>query len=492
MISTQRSSLLLTLLGGGLLCGVTQAAPAEVYDPPSLIRVHHEGPALETMHRVIEAGGDVITRGETWFEAVLPQTIALDSNAFSALTGRARGEILEENVDRQLDEFRGKADAGDYHTPAEVEAEIAALVEAYPEIIRKEVIGTTHEGRPVTAVRIGPEGEGRPTFMICGMHHAREWISVEVPMGLIHQLVEGYDQDPEIRTLVDSREVWVIPVLNPDGLEYSQKNYRMWRKNRRDNGNGVYGVDLNRNWGYKWGQGGSSSSPSSSTYMGPGPFSEPELQALKALALREKPVASMSFHSYGRLVLWPWSWQYDEAPQDAVLAEHGRAMAKFNGYSPKQSSDLYPSSGDFDDWFHSELGAITYTFELATRFVPSESQIPGIVEKNLKALRYYLENCADPFAGMPPRNLENAPRTPAERLQAAARRRLDRAAALRGQDLDPSQSAELERLEAEVLEVVTLMGHQGQLKDFLGLVKGTAPEVRQVLSRAYRQAVQER
>jgi carboxypeptidase T len=440
------------------------------------------------MEAVLEAGGDVLIRGDHWFEALLPSTIAMDGNAFQNLTGDDRGEILEENVDHQLDVFREKADAGDYHTVAEVMDEIQGMVAAHPDILAYESIGTTHEGRAIPAVRVGPPGEGRPTFFVVAMHHAREWISVEVPMGLLNHLVNGYASDPAIKDLVDSREIWVIPVLNPDGLEYSQSNYRMWRKNRRDNGNGVYGVDLNRNWGYKWGHGGSSSSPRSDTYMGPEPFSEPELQALKALALREQPTASVSFHSYGKLVLWPWSWQYDAAPQDTILAHHAKEMAKLNGYSPKQSSDLYPSSGDFDDWFYGELGAISYTIELANRFVPDESQIPEIVSKNVQALLYYLKNCAAPFAGLAARSSGGIASSPSERQLVLARQRLDRVRKLRQTELGADGLRALERLEGEVVELVQVMGQKGQLKAYLELVKGASAATRKQLGRAYRQA----
>ncbi len=370
---------------------------AETYRAPAHVRVFHGDEAIATMDAIVEAEGAIIGRGKGWFDAILPQDLALKGQAAMGLTEGARFEVLDKNIDDQLKRFDGRPNAGVYHTVAEVESEIAQLVENYPDLISSESIGTTFEGRPVRAVRISSQGDDAnlPTFFVCGMHHAREWISVEVPMGLIHQLVENYASDPEIRALVDSREIWVIPVLNPDGLEYSQTKKRMWRKNRRKNSDNSYGVDLNRNWGYQWGKKGASTRPSSDTYRGTEAFSEPELVALRDLALRERPTASLSFHSYGQLVLWPCSYDYDVAPDDLVLAHHAREMAKLNGYEAKQSAGLYPASGDFDDWFHGVLGAMSYTFELGKQFVPDEAKVPGIVEKNLKAVHYYLKNCAD-------------------------------------------------------------------------------------------------
>ena len=391
----RRPAGLAALLGAGLLVSTTHAADG--YVPPALVRIHHTGTPAASIEAVLEAGGEVIQRQRGWFDALLPSDLAQSEGAFAGLAEGDRGEVLEADIDRQLDRFRGVEDVGVYHTIAEVQSEITELAAAHPDVMTVEVIGKSFEGRDIHAVRIGPAGDGRPTFLICGMHHSREWISVEVPMGLIHQLVEGYDQDASIKELVDSREVWVVPVLNPDGLEYSQTEYKMWRKNRRHNPDGSYGVDLNRNWGYMWGGQGASPSPGSDTFRGAEAFSEPELQALRDLALREQPVASLSFHSYSELVLWPWSYDYDHAPDEDVMMLHGRKMAALNGYTAEKSTDLYPSSGDFDDWFYGTLGALSFTIELGKQFVPSQGEVPGIVAANLKALDYYLRNCADPF-----------------------------------------------------------------------------------------------
>ena len=327
------SPALLSTLCGALLAAASPASGPEVYVAPALVRIHHEGAPDASVRSVRGAGGEIVSRGKGWFDAVVPQDEVRDGVAFLGLGEGDTGEVVELDLDRQLDRFRGQGDAGVYHTYGEVKAEIDALVAARPDLISTESIGETIEGRPIHAVRISGTSEPRPTFLICGLHHAREWISVEVPMGLIHLLVESYDSDPQIKELVDSREVWVVPVLNPDGLEYSQTEYKMWRKNRRPHENGAYGVDLNRNWAYMWGNAGASTNPRSDTYRGEGPFSEPELQALRDLALRERPVAALSFHSYSELVLWPWGYGYDTPPDEEVLARHGRAMAALNGYN---------------------------------------------------------------------------------------------------------------------------------------------------------------
>jgi carboxypeptidase T len=367
------------------------------------------------MDRLFEAGYDVVARGRGWMDALISQDLAMNGLQELGLEAAEglRLEILRQNADEELLAFKDKADVGVYHTYAEVKAEIDGYIQAHSEIIRYESVGTSIEGRPIHAVQITGPGDyqGRPAQLVTGLHHAREWISVEVPMAFIKMLVEGYGSDAEITELVNERNIWVIPVVNPDGLNYSQTEYKMWRKNRRRNPGGSYGVDPNRNYGYQWGTGGASPSPDSDTYRGPAAFSEPEIQAVRDLGIREGFVSAISFHSYSELVLWPWGYTYDPAPDEDALALHGTKMAAFVGYKPQQSSDLYPTSGDFDDWFYGDQGTLAYTFELGRQFVPPESQIPGIVSGNLKALRYFLANCADPFPLVTHRGLESTTNT---------------------------------------------------------------------------------
>src|SRR5690606_24982078 len=128
-----------------------------------------------------------------------------------------------------------------------------------------------------------PKHDSLPTSLLLGCHHAREHLSVEVPLKAAQYLARNYATNPRIKELLDTREVWIVPMINPDGAEYdiATGRYRMWRKNRRDNGDGTYGVDLNRNYATGWGGPGSSASPKSDVYHGPGAFSEPETRAVR-------------------------------------------------------------------------------------------------------------------------------------------------------------------------------------------------------------------
>ncbi len=374
-------------------------AGAEDYVPPALCRVHLGAAsgdgrtAPELARQLAEAGGDVVVRGADWLDVVVPSDRVEGGSFFAGLGRDLTIEVRERNLDARLARFREVPDAGAYHTYEEVEAVIRSLVEARPDLVHHEVVGTSWEGRSIHAVRISSGGEDLPAYMITGAHHAREWISVEVPVALMRWLVESYDTDPEAKALVDSRRIWVVPVVNPDGLVYSQTHYRMWRKNRRDNGDGEFGVDLNRNYGHVFGQAGSSDSTWSDVYHGPEAFSEPETRALRDLVARERCVGTLSFHSYGELVLFPWSYGYEESPDHAALAAMAAGIAAKNGYTAEKSSDLYPSSGDFDDWFYGDAGAVSFTIELANQFVPDEDEIPAIVGANLPAVAWFLKEC---------------------------------------------------------------------------------------------------
>ncbi len=223
---------------------------------------------------------------------------------------------------------------------------------------------------------------------------------MEVPLLVAERLLETYDSDPSVREIVDGCELWIVPLLNPDGLEYSIGTYRYWRKNRRDNGDGSFGVDLNRNYGQAWGLDdvGSSSDPSSGVFRGRSAFSEPETAALRDLVLGRGFDAVVSYHSFGQLILYPWAYTAAPAPLQPVLEALGRDMAVLiaavggRAYAVGQSGeDLYLSNGDAADWAYAELGVPAYTIELP----PRGSRARGIHQRGGGHRRY--------FQGEPPR-----------------------------------------------------------------------------------------
>lgn len=299
----------------------------------------------------------------------------------------------------------GPPDAGLYHTNDEIEKELRALEAAFPDIAKVFDLGESGEQRRIWAIKISDNvatEEGEPEILFVGGHHAREWIAVDVPLLLAKHLATQYNADSAVRSLVDNREIWVVPLLNPDGHQYSVTNDRLWRKNRRNNGDGTFGVDLNRNYSFEWGGPGSSGDTFSETYRGPSAFSEPETQVIRDLASGHDFLAMISYHNYSQLVLFPWGHTNAPAPDEALLSQLAVTMAdsilNVHGkrYVPEQSSDLYLASGDATDWLYGETRVPSYTIELRPRssrpgFLLPESEIQPTFEENLPAALFLIE-----------------------------------------------------------------------------------------------------
>jgi hypothetical protein len=308
------------------------------------------------------------------------------------------------------------SDSG-YHNYAEMTSEINALVAAHPAIMRQQVIGTSYGGRNIVAIKISDNAgtdEAEPEVLFTHHQHAREHLTVEMALYLLHQFGDTYATDSRIKNIVDSREIWIIPDLNPDGGEYdiATGSYRSWRKNRQPNSGSSYvGTDLNRNWNYRWGCcGGSSGSKSSETYRGASAESAPEVRIVadfvrgRVVGGRQQITAGIDFHTYSQLVLWPFGYTTANTPtgmtadQYNTFATFGRTMAATNGYTPEQSSDLYITDGSIDDWLWGNQGIWAYTFEMypgpngSSGFYPPDEVIPAQTSRNREAVLLLLEN----------------------------------------------------------------------------------------------------
>lgn len=294
-----------------------------------------------------------------------------------------------------------------YHDYVEMLAEINQVAAAYPDITRVITAGVSLEGRIIPAVKISdaPEADDptEPAVLFFSLTHAREHLTVEMALAVIRLFTAGYGCDPAITNLVKTREIWVLPNVNPDGGEYDVASgyYQSWRKNRRPNGDGSSGVDLNRNYGYRWGCcGGSSPWPSSDLYRGPTAFSEPETQIVRDFALAHPDIrAAITFHTYSELILYPYGYTYTDLPADMDGRDHqafvalAQRMAQTNGYTPGQASDLYITSGDAVDWLYGERRIFAFTFEMYPNsgdpgFYPPGSVIERETQRNLAAVTY--------------------------------------------------------------------------------------------------------
>jgi len=306
-----------------------------------------------------------------------------------------------------------------YHNYAELTQALQTLEKENPDIVKLTSFAKTTEGRDMWVVRISADlahADTKPAVIYMGGHHAREHLSVELPLMWAQYLVDEYKkQNPRVVSLLQSRDVHIIPTVNPDGMEYDIKDgaYKMWRKNRKQNADGTYGVDLNRNYGYQWGTGGSSSNTSSEIYMGPKPFSEVETIAMKDYIEAHTNITTLlSLHSYSKLVLYPWGYQYDgvtDTKDHAVLEKMAKTMASWNGYTPEQTSELYIASGDTTDWAYGTHKIISFTFELDPAssgfgggFYPGAGVIQPVFQKNLEPFLYLLEYSDNPYRVLEP------------------------------------------------------------------------------------------
>ncbi|MEO5668006.1 MAG: M14 family metallopeptidase [Bdellovibrionota bacterium] len=309
--------------------------------------------------------------------------------------------------------------AARYTSYPEVVQQLKALEASNTSLVTLMSLGRSTEGRDIPMVRISSrsiaqaEGEKLPVVFYMGCHHAREHLSVEVPLMYAKYLVAQYATNPDIKRLLDTREVYIAPIINADGHVYDYRNGirgQMWRKNRRSNGDGTYGVDLNRNYGWGWGTGGSSTDTSSDVYMGPAPFSEIETQNVKNFVdTQPRMTTLLTLHTFSELVLYPWGGTYDKIGEKAgnpsdypVFQKMANDIAAWNKYTPEQSSDLYIASGDTTDWAYGTHGIFAFTFELSPNsmwgggFYPSPNVIEPTFEANLKPMLYMLEFANNP------------------------------------------------------------------------------------------------
>ena len=388
--SAVASSLVLVLV---LVSGLASAAGAAPEQPAApLLEVYTGEVELGQLEEIVALGVD---RHELQVRAATDggkDTVAVEAVLSPEQARFLRGRGLDlhvKTVDGQAVTQRAAAQAADGHEvfrpylgAGGLKEEIEQVAADNPDIAKAVSIGKTTLGTDIVAVRVTrnarlvPDGR-RPTTVFIGAQHAREWITPEMVRRLLHHVVDGYGSDPQVTQLVNTTEMWFLPVFNPDGYDFTfQPGQRLWRKNLRDNnGDGRItagdGVDLNRNFPTKWGYDneGSSPSPASETYRGPAPASEPETQAFDAFLADLDAEFLVNYHSAAELLLYGVGWQVATPTPDDVLYE---AMAgdddnpAIPGYDPDISAELYTTNGDTD--FHAQVayGTLGFTPEMST------------------------------------------------------------------------------------------------------------------------------
>ena len=237
-------------------------------------------------------------------------------------------------------------------------------------------LGDSYENRAIKGLKFSTGGTDKPAVFFNGCQHAREWVTVMATTYFADQLAQQYISDSFTESLLDLVDVYIIPIVNPDGYVYTHTTDRYWRKNRQPNTNSsCVGTDLNRNWEADW-NGGESTSTSecSDIYVGSGAFSATEATVLKNY-MESIPnlKGHLDIHSYSALVLGPWGYTNTESPDHAEIVSLGNAMndaiTNTNNYPftfgvGDADGAIYLASGTMPDWSYDELGALGYTFEL--------------------------------------------------------------------------------------------------------------------------------
>ena len=320
----------------------------------------------------------------------------------------------EEQLKENLGEVR---DLYGYRNYDELLEDLQEIESQYPDICKLYDIGNTRGkeysmagnsyyndyNHEIWAMKVSDnveEEEDEPSVFYMAEHHAREPISLEVNMYVLNHIISNYGSDPTITDEVNNKQIWFMPLVNPNGHKIVTDEVDLWwRKNIRDNNEngsinfgGGDGVDPNRNYAWNWGGEGSSGDTYSETYRGPSAFSEPEIQAMRDMLGSHHFVTGITYHSYSELVLFPFGYANNiQAPDHDALEELANEMAftipgQSGGYyDPMPSYELYPASGTTDDYAYGEYGVFSFTIELGTEFIPPASQIEGICEDNLEA-----------------------------------------------------------------------------------------------------------
>jgi hypothetical protein len=326
--------------------------------------------------------------------------------------------VLIDNVQQRIDDelasaqgaelLRGVSWFSDYKNLAAISQYADDLVALRPDIASRFIVkGTgpqllTVGGRSQWGLRLNspntPEGV-KPALFLNSLQHAREWVTGVSTMFLADTLVRTYDTDPNIKRILDNFDVYLIPVVNPDGYEFTWTSSRLWRKNRRVNADNTIGVDPNRNWAQGWGGPGSSATPSSDIYRGTAAFSEPETANIRDwTATRPNIVFHVDVHAFSQLILEPWGNVFSLPPDTTAFASlsasMSQAMFAVEGkyfYPGPVYRNIYPASGGANDWTYAGRNILGFSFELrdegtngfllpAAQIIPSAREVVAAVD----------------------------------------------------------------------------------------------------------------
>ncbi|KAK5642669.1 hypothetical protein RI129_008836 [Pyrocoelia pectoralis] len=406
-----------------ILSIVVAAAYAKSYDGYKLYRVHptSEGQVdlLKKINddRKIDFWSSLRFSGKPIDVMVEPATQSLFTS-FLNMNGIAH-EIVIDNIERIVKQekmqqllaprsSRGSISFNKFHRFDEINAYLDTLAAQYPDLVQLETIGNSYEGRELKVIQISTNrAASKPAIFIDAGIHAREWLAPAQALYIIKELVENVEN----RRLLEKVDWHILPVMNPDGYEYTHTDERFWRKTRSQQ-DGCVGTDGNRNFGYHWGEIGASSWSCDDTFMGPSPFSEKETISVRDYILnRQREIKLyLTFHSYGNYLLYPWGFTsdlpYDDSELRGLAENVNAAIVEAGGDSYEigtSTNVLYAAAGGSDDWAKGVAGIeLSYTIELPAGrfggFNPSPTEISGHVQQTFEGVVVYGEYIANKFA----------------------------------------------------------------------------------------------
>ena len=339
--------------------------------------------------------------------------LVVSSEEYSyVLASGLNSEIVANDFELLKEEFRGS-----YHSYDEVTQILRNFVSSYPTLCKLDSIGPSYEGRWVYALKVSDEPQiedsTEPGILFDALHHSREWATIEAVLFYGDTLTKGYGTDPIITDLVNNNEIWLIPIVNPDGYAYDYPGQNMWRKNRKPylgyigtdpnrNYNGALNEDPKGDWCSVPPSGSISNYPSSSTFCGAYAGFADVIDAMMQFHRQHDINANISYHSYAEEVIWPWAYTssttHKKTPDSTAYENIAQAIASRihcvgSGYY-SASGSLYPNTGTTRTWvygYHHYLkgtSSLSYTIEIGTAFYQSESQLDQISHENWKGALY--------------------------------------------------------------------------------------------------------
>lgn len=335
---------------------------------------------------------------------------------FSVRKGAVEGRVSDEALSyaktrgltltamRDVSDVRGQGLPPGFMTYAAIVSRLQTIAKENPDLATLVDLGSSWQtvqgqaNRHIWAIRLtnGATKGNKPKVLFTAGHHSRELAPPEVAMRLIEEIVAKNGKDQQITKLMDTREAWLVPVVNPDGRVDVEGGDAMWRKNRHQF-NRTIGVDLNRNYDSHFSEGDTNAN--GETYHGEAPFSEPELHGLRDLYAKEKFSVSMDWHAYAGAVIWPPGWNRGNTADQAAFAKIGRTLTASNGYDADTiARRFYLAPGSICDWAYEKFGVMAFGCEMGDSFRPSAAELPKLYAENRDGALYLLQIADNPKA----------------------------------------------------------------------------------------------